>query len=132
MTLAIGIDHTDIDVLARRLARSRNDFAARFCTPAELLACDGRPERLADRWVAKEATMKALGQGIGVLDPRHIELVGPRTQPELTLQGSASRRAAALELDTWNVSIARDGTLAFALVIGIGSGSGSGSGKNNR
>lgn len=124
MTLAIGIDLTDIDVLERRLTRSRNDFAARFCTPAEVLACDGRPERLADHWVAKEATMKALGQGIGALDPLHIELVGPRTQPELTLQGSAARRAAALGLDTWTASIARDGTLAIALVVGSGSGSG--------
>jgi holo-[acyl-carrier protein] synthase len=44
-------------------------------TPTERRYCAGRIDRLAAHWAAKEATMKAIGAGIGEIGPLEIEVV---------------------------------------------------------
>ncbi|NYS18552.1 4'-phosphopantetheinyl transferase superfamily protein [Streptomyces sp. SJ1-7] len=83
--------------------------------------CANRPERLASRWAAKEATMKALGQGVGQISPLEVEVEAAEGQmPTLLLSGNAAARARQLHLDTWSVSLTHEDRWALAFVVGLG------------
>lgn len=118
MSITIGTDVADVAALERRIQRSENDFAARFCTPSELADCAGRFDRLAGRWAAKEATMKALGVGIGPLDPLEIEVKPDGAALTVVLHRRAADRAQELGIDTWFLSLSLRSKLAMAVVIG--------------
>ena len=75
--------------------------------------------RLAGRWAAKEAAVKALGTGVaeGV---RWVDLeVLPDAlgKPVLTLHGKALERAKLLEADAFHVTITHSDNMAMAQVI---------------
>src|SRR5215469_11549978 len=53
-----GIDVLAVERMDRAIRRSGQRFLARSFTPAELAYCQGRPDRLAGRWTAKEAVIK--------------------------------------------------------------------------
>ena len=89
-------------------------------TPVERSDAAGRIGSLAARWAAKEATMKALGIGIGKLDPTDVEVVTKDGQPTLRLHRNAALRSAALGLDHWSVSLTHDSGWAMAFVVAIG------------
>ncbi len=75
--LGIGIDAVDVDRF-RRLLERRPSAAARLFTDDELAHgrrwSDPAP-RLAARFAAKEAVMKALGVGLGAFAFRDVEVV---------------------------------------------------------
>ncbi|WP_461187959.1 holo-ACP synthase [Arthrobacter sp. Z4-13] len=110
----------NIETFGRRVNRSRNDFIARYMTAVERRDAAGRISSLAARWAAKEATMKALGIGIGRLDPTDVEVVSKNGQPTLRLHRNAAHRAAALGLDRWSVSLTHESGWAMAFVVAIG------------
>jgi holo-[acyl-carrier protein] synthase len=89
-------------------------------TPKELRAVHGGAvepaERLAARFAAKEACIKALGGGVA--DLREIEVVSePSGRPRLRLRGLARARAEALGVrDTW-LSLSHEGETAAAVVV---------------
>ncbi|MBO0688720.1 MAG: holo-ACP synthase, partial [Candidatus Dormibacteraeota bacterium] len=58
MLRRIGIDTCGLDRMATAVARSGQPFLEKVFTPAELAYCEGRVERLAGRWAAKEAIIK--------------------------------------------------------------------------
>ena len=94
MPLAVGIDLIEIERVERALER-RPRLADRLFTDAELAYARGRarPGRhLAVRFAAKEAVIKALGQGV---PPKEIEVVSGEP-PRLELHG----RAAEVAVDT--------------------------------
>jgi len=62
--IGVGIDAVDVARFARVLGR-RPGFEERVFTLLERSTCGGAPGRLAARFAAKEATMKALGVGLG-------------------------------------------------------------------
>src|SRR4051812_14472895 len=73
--LRVGIDLCDISVLCRQLATSTaSHFLSTRFTSEELEYCDGRAERIAARWAAKEAVAKAIGTGFRGLRPGQIEI----------------------------------------------------------
>lgn len=115
-----GTDLVNIEAFSRRLNRSRNDFTARYMTAGERHDAGGRMGSLAARWAAKEATMKALGIGIGRLDPTDVEVVVNGGQPSLRLHRNAARRSFDLGLDSWSVSLTHDTGWAMAFVVAIG------------
>ena len=92
-------------------------LAARLFTAEELryAATRARPaESLAALLAAKEATMKALGEGWPKVSWQDIEIVRGEGRPQLKLTG----RAAALAGDgRLAVSLAHDGGVAVAQVI---------------
>ena len=113
--------HTGIDVVQVARLQAALDrwprLAQRLFTAEERRYAASRPhssESLAARFAAKEATMKALGQGWPRISWQDIEIVRGEGRPELRLTG----RAAALAGDgRLAVSLAHDGGIAVAQVI---------------
>ena len=96
MALAVGIDLIEIERVERALER-RPRLAERLFTPAELAyaRARARPGRhLAARFAAKEAVIKALGQGV---PPKDIEVVSGEP-PALVLHGRAAELAGDTEI----------------------------------
>ena len=120
MILRAGIDMSSVSALARRAERSRNDFIGRYWSAAEIEQSGGSFSSLAARWSAKEAAMKALGAGIGKIDPAHIEVVLVDGMPTLRLHKSAKRRSAELGLEHWTVSLTHQGDWALASIVAMG------------
>ncbi|HEX6887865.1 MAG TPA: holo-ACP synthase [Candidatus Nanopelagicales bacterium] len=121
MPVTVGIDLVHVPRMERLLRSQRT--RERVFTPAEQLLCAEQAQRFAGRWAAKEAVMKALGQGIGELAPTEIEvLAGPSGAPALCLHGAAATTAADQGWETWQVSISHDGEYATAIAIGTASG----------
>jgi holo-[acyl-carrier protein] synthase len=116
----IGVDSVEIARVRAVLARHGERFLRRIFTDAELRYAASRISALAGRYAAKEATAKALGTGVGPVGWRNIEvLVEPSGKPSLILHGAAARRARALEMTEWHVSITHSRELATAFVIGV-------------
>lgn len=98
------------------LLRRRSDAATRLFSDLELAdACRGGADpsspvahrRLAARWAAKEATVKALDRT--ELGPRDVEVrTRPSGAPEIWVQGEPADLA---------VSLSHDGDLAMAFVV---------------
>ena len=114
--LAVGIDLVQVSRLAARADHAT--FLDRAFTPAEQQWCAGDPTRLAGRWAAKEAAMKALGRGLGQIPMTDIEVLAePSGAPRLELAGAAADAAGAAGWTSWAVSIAHDGGYATAVVV---------------
>ena len=123
MILGLGTDLVGV----RRLksARRRPGFDARVFTPAERAAARKRADadlHLAGRFAAKEAVMKALGTGwTGGVTWQGIEIrSGKAGQPVLKLHGDTARRAKALGIRRWVLSISHDTGMALAVAIAEG------------
>jgi holo-[acyl-carrier protein] synthase len=96
MTRGVGIDLIEIERVERALER-RPRLADRLFTPAELAYARERvrPGRhLAARFAAKEAVIKALGQGLPM---SQIEVVSGEP-PRLQLHGRAAEVAGDTEI----------------------------------
>ncbi|MFQ3661253.1 MAG: holo-ACP synthase [Chloroflexaceae bacterium] len=124
MTLATGIDLTDIAPFARLLDRHGGGFLDRIYTRREQERCDRDVALLACLFAAKEAVAKVLGTGLNYLaatgvDLRDMEIVadGTRGPASVCLYGAARTRAEELRLREWSVSFAHSRTYALAMVI---------------
>ena len=128
VVVGVGVDAVDVarfrQVLARRPGVAERVFtdgervdAARVRDPAE---------RLAARFAAKEATMKALGRGIGSFAFRDVEVVRSAEpgaaggRPSLRLVGDAAALAARCGVARWHVSLTHTAQVAVALVVAEG------------
>ena len=112
MALAVGINLIEIDRVERALER-RPRLAERLFTPAELAYAHGRarPGRhLAARFAAKEAVIKALGQGV---PPKEIEVISGEP-PRLQLHGQAAQVAGDIEIAI-SLTHSRDSAAAVAV-----------------
>ena len=122
--LRTGVDMIEIYRVRESVERHGDRFLSRVYTEDELTACRGRAESLAARFAAKEAVAKALGtgiwrEGIGWTDiavGRDVETGAPI----LELYGAAQRRADALGLSTWSISLSHDRERAIAFVVAMG------------
>ena len=110
----------DVPRFAAALQR-RSAMRIRLFTAAELayaMATADPESRLAARFAAKEAVMKALGVGLGACKFRDIELVRhPSGRPTLELSGRAAERARAAGLVDWQVSLTHTDAVAAAVVL---------------
>jgi len=122
MIAGIGVDIVDILRIQALLERYGGRFLDRVYTEAEVayaMRGANRAERLAGRFAAKEATLKALGTGKsqGILW-RDIETVrGAFGKPEVRLHGQAAKWAKRRHGGTVHVTITHDGGKAVAFVI---------------
>jgi holo-[acyl-carrier protein] synthase len=122
MILGVGMDVVETARMARALAHSGTHFAERVYTPAELADCAARGDRieaLAGRFAAKEAFLKALGNGsvLGLL-LRQVEVVrGDGGRPELRLGGSAAERLSERGVHRLHLSLSHQPGFAAAVVI---------------
>lgn len=116
----VGVDAVDVARFAAVLTR-RPTMAGRLFTDGERHDGRGDPQRLAARFAAKEATMKALGRGLGSVAWHDVEVVRlPSGAPELRLTSSAQALADARGVARWHVSLTHTETVAVAMVVAEG------------
>ena len=115
--IKVGIDLVRVSRVAESLEQFGERFLRRIYTEGEIAYATAAPaltaERLAVRFAAKEATLKALGlagRGVGWRD---IEVTSGDAGPELRLHGAAAS-AGAGELA---VSLSHEGDFATAIVV---------------
>jgi len=120
-----GLDLVEVDHFSRLCTDpSADELLARYFTPAELaLAGVGpnRSQRLAGRFAAKEAVLKALGTGwsqdIALTDVEIKAL--PSGAPFVVLHEIAAEIAADQGISSWSVSITHTATFAAASAIAL-------------
>ena len=120
--IGLGIDAVGVDRFRRALARTprmaerlftddERAYGARFVDPAP---------RLAARFAAKEATMKALGVGLGAFDFRDVEVrMASSGAPSLRLTGRAAALAGERGATTFHLSITHTDVVAEAVVAAL-------------
>lgn len=122
--IRVGIDLVAVDIVAATLRGSHRDhYLERVYTAREVDDCRGpsgrvEPERLAARFAAKEATIKALpGAGEGVRLTT-IEVVSePDGQVRLELSGRAAELAREAGVEELAVSLTHEDGFAAATVV---------------
>ena len=121
---AVGIDAVDVDRCRRVMVR-RPGLAERVFTGVERTDVSRSKDpaaRLAARFAAKEAVMKALGVGLGALGFREVEVVRADSgEPGLVLAGRAADLAADRGIERWLVSLTHTDIVAIASVVAVGS-----------
>lgn len=121
-TLRVGTDLVRVSRIAASLEEFGERFLRRVFTDAEIAYATESPastaERLAARFAAKEATVKALGLPEQPRDWREIEVCRmPSGACELTLHGGIREAAARLGAGPFALSLSHDGDYAVATVI---------------
>ncbi len=113
----VGVDAVDVARFGAVLGR-RPAIASRLFTDGEQRDGHGDVQRLAARFAAKEATMKALGRGIGSVGWRDVEVVRLETgQPTLRLSAAAASLAEQRGVGNWHLSLTHTATVAIAMVV---------------
>jgi holo-[acyl-carrier protein] synthase len=122
MIVGTGVDITEVPRIKAAVERFGRRFLSRVFTPDEVRYCMSRPnaaERLAARFAAKEAAMKAIGTGL-----RHgvtwqdVEVVRePGGRPTLQLTGKAAEFAARMGYRNCHLSLTHTAEQAMAFVI---------------
>lgn len=119
-----GVDLVSIADLQRWIDDPRDPLMPRCFVQGELDEIgDGsnRIERLAGKFAAKEAVLKALGTGIGagVAFTDVVIRRMPGKVPEVRLFGGAAEAATALGVTAWKLSISHAGGMAMASVLAL-------------
>lgn len=130
--LRVGVDMVSIRELASMVETSGPTFLDSCWTRAEQAYCAGSIPRLAARWAAKEATMKALGHGIGEIDPLDIEVHAVEGEaPALRLHDTAAAHAREAGVGQFALSLTHEADFALAFVVAAGSGTTKALGRNS-
>ncbi len=119
--VSVGIDSVEVDRIRQAVSRQR--FVERVFTPDEVDYCQRRrdaAERFAARFAAKEATLKALGVGLGGAEFVDIAVaLAPSGAPGLVVSGRARILADEVGIGSWLVSLTHTEHTATALVVGV-------------
>jgi holo-[acyl-carrier protein] synthase len=122
MIIGIGIDHVELAKFRADVETNQPDFVERVFTKSEIAYArdtDDYFQRLAGRFAAKEATLKALGTGWSAdVDWKQIEISNdPSGKPRISLTGYAAELAKAAGATHLLVSISHSPHLATAQVL---------------
>jgi holo-[acyl-carrier protein] synthase len=120
-----GIDLVEVTALRRWIEDPRDPLLPRCFTGEELTEIGEGPdriERLAGRFAAKEAVLKALGTGFGagIAFKDVIVRRKPGGPPEVVLSGGAALAAESLGITDWRLSISHTVGMAVASAIALG------------
>jgi holo-[acyl-carrier protein] synthase len=120
--IGLGIDAVDIDRFRELLVR-RPGLAQRLFTAGERSYTDRLADpapSLAARFAAKEATMKALGVGLGAFGWQDVEVERSEDgRPSLIVRGQAAALAGRQGVESWQVSLTHTARLAEAVVAAL-------------
>ena len=112
----------DVERMRRSLERTPT-LAERLFTEAERTYAESAADpsaRYAARFAAKEATMKALGVGLGAFGWHDVEVVrADGGRPELALAGRAADLAVAAGIERWLVTLSHSKLVAQATVVAL-------------
>jgi holo-[acyl-carrier protein] synthase len=115
----LGVDAVDVARFSRALDRTPS-LRSKVFTAQELASLSGRNDdaaSLAARFAVREATMKALGVGLGAFDLHDVSIERQSTgQPALKVVGRAAELASQRGISSWHVSITHTETVAVAVV----------------
>lgn len=118
----IGIDAVDINRF-RTLIERRPTLRTRLFTAAELSSVGSQADdapSLAARFAVREATMKALGVGLGAFDFHDVSVHRLETgAPVLEVTGRAQQLAELNGVGQWHVSITHTDSVAMAVVAAL-------------
>lgn len=123
--LAHGIDIVDLAEFKKLLDEPNADFARRCFTPQELASAEGsqrRTERLAARFAAKEAVLKALGTGwVTGISWKDIEVSNAANgAPSIAVFREVELISKEKGILTFLISISHSSTHVVASVIATG------------
>lgn len=121
---SIGIDIVHVQRIRESMQSFGDRFTQRMFTPAEAAYAGSAPhaqaERLAARFAAKEAAIKALSLSEAGVDWRDIEVVrADDGHCTLALHGRALEAANALGISRALVCLSHDGDYAAAVVAAL-------------
>lgn len=121
-TLRVGTDLVRVSRIAASLEKFGEAFLRRSFTEAEIAYATASSvataERLAARFAAKEATVKALGLVEQPRDWREIEVCRSSSGAcEIELHGEVREAADRLGATTFALSLSHDGDYAIATVL---------------
>jgi len=117
-TVGIGIDIVDVPRFEKVLAR-RPKIVDRLFTEGEKLDTKLRPQRLAARFAAKEAVMRACGVGVGSTGWKTIEVKKMRSgAPMVVLHGTAQDLADRVGIKNMHITLTHTDMSAAAFVVG--------------
>ena len=119
-----GVDLVDTTEIKRWMDDPRDPFLSRCFVQEELDQVGNGPDRcdrLAGRFAAKEAVLKALGTGFGagIAFSDVIIQRKPGGPPQVILAGGAATAAMELGVVEWRLSISHAGAMAMASAIAI-------------
>lgn len=126
MILVHGIDVIDVERISSMLQSHGQKFLDRCFTSIEQEAAnvssnEMRDQRLAARYAAKEAVLKALGTGLaGGIEWIDVGVERKDGPPMVVLSGKAKDVADAQGITEWRLSLTHAGGIAIASVIGFG------------
>lgn len=119
----VGVDIVEIQRVERALTRWGEPFVRRIFTIGEQDRARRprvRMQRLAARFAAKEAVMKALGLGWRTMAWREIEIGNDALgKPTVTLHGTARQVAAQHGISEVHVSLSHTHDLACATAVAL-------------
>jgi holo-[acyl-carrier protein] synthase len=116
-TVAVGVDVVDVARFTLALERHPR-LRERLFTARERDDANDRPERLAARFAAKEAVLKALGSGLGDAPFHSIEVQrAPSGAPSVVLRDEALAIAHRRGVAEVHLSLSHTATTATAFVV---------------
>lgn len=122
--VGIGLDIVEVERIRRAISRQPT-FVERVFTPAEIAYCwpaeEHRYRRLAARFAAKEAALKALGIGLRRVKWQDVEVERDALgAPSLRLSGRAAEVAAQRGVQRLLLSLSHARDYAAAQVLALG------------
>lgn len=126
LILGTGVDVVEIQRVKSAVDRFGGAFIRRIYTPSEAAACTGKRgwtwERLAVRFAAKEAVMKAIGtgwtRGVRWVD---IEIVsGDGGRPHAKLHGQVKTIAEQQGIEVVHIALSHGREVAVATATAVG------------
>lgn len=120
MTIGVGIDTVEVERF-REILQRRPGMVPKLFTETEREYCEQQHDPapfFAVRFAAKEATMKALGVGIGAFGFHDVEVIRAESgAPTLNVTGTAAELAEKLGVKGWHLSMSHTCSVANSVVI---------------
>ena len=117
--LIVGVDIVEIDRIKLAISSWQNSFLKRVYTDSEIKECKNLAPRLASRFAAKEALIKALGAETKGVSWRDIEITSNDSgAPLIQLYGKAQEKANDIGIRDFAISLSHTKNLAVAFVVG--------------
>ena len=117
--IPVGVDIVEISRIRKAISTWPNTFLERIYTKSEIANCNNVASRLAARFAAKEAVMKALETGAIGVNWHDIEVISnDKGAQSIQLHGKAHDKAQENGIREFSISISHSNKYAVAFVIG--------------
>jgi holo-[acyl-carrier protein] synthase len=121
MIIGVGIDMIEVDRVTEKISRDQG-FREKIFSVSEILFCESKVnsgENYAARFAAKEAFLKATGQGLAMgYNLSDIEVISDTNgKPSLVLNGTFKQLASERNWNKIYVSLSHLKSVACAVVI---------------